>query len=176
VLSESRTTGVHHRRDGVNDQFGGGEIGWRFAEPQRRDLEQHEEMVPKDRLGGRGAQVRDLVGFVELGLARWIAHANQRSVSRVRSKDWGHVETVHDDILQAGNGAEGRPVVDRDGRLITWLSSSASEVGSANVHLATSVRPGSRELCASLAVATPQWCRVEQGESYRNSAWRPPRQ
>lgn len=119
MLSESRTTGVHHRRDGVNDQFGGGEIGWRFAEPQRRDLEQYEEMVSKDRLGGRGAQVRDLVGFVELGLARWIAHANQRSVSRVRSKDWGHVETVHDDILQAGNGAEGRHVVDRDGRLIT---------------------------------------------------------
>jgi hypothetical protein len=26
---------------------------------------------------------------------------------------------VHDDILQAGNGAEGRHVVDRDGRLIT---------------------------------------------------------
>lgn len=86
MLSESLTTGVHHRRDGVNDQLGGGEIGWRFAEPQRRDLEQYEEMVSKDRLGGRGAQVRDLVGFVELGLARWIAHANQRSVSRAARK------------------------------------------------------------------------------------------
>ncbi len=52
---------------------------------------------------------------------------------------------------------------------------TASEVGIANVHLATRVRRV-QEICASLAVATPSRRRVEQGVSYRNSAWRPPRQ
>ncbi len=91
-------------------------------------------------------------GLIDLEKARFIA------TSAPRTPEFGVGRTL---------SSQGSAIV---GRQFT-----ASEVGIVNVHLATQVRLV-QEFCASLAVATSSRRRVEQGVSYRNSAWRPPRQ
>ena len=119
------------------DRFGGV-----VDELEGGQLQEDEEMVAEHRLDRGRSQVRDLVGLVD---RRWALITHPNKVAPSRGDEFVHRARRK----RSGTG------------LLSLLGSSASEVGKANVHLATDVRRVPGVLCLA--------CRGDANEASRRA-------